>query len=452
MSFSAANFIISGAGTDKTIRFKDDNATPVGGLYVCNFKSVATEEETMIIRMTNEQEFTFTFISATEAKLAMTNLRAAVDNLLPNCAITVPVATPTVVAVPKTYVNFKIDFAANSLVANTVYQVTDAAGTLGLGAGFVFYTQFQTTNANSGVIKGFNVGFSSYYDIDLNSNSVLSKNDPVGKIKIDGSVSNVSVVGTFSDSSIFDSSLVANDCIANTIVGSNITANDINNSKFYNCAGLILNDINDSVFSNLVGDFSSYDFNNVKVDRYDYNVGLVGSLTMATSNAEVYTAFINENILEVPTLVSDIYATLTSPFTDVAVDFKIKVPLAGIGSNRTLTIKDSAATIIDTITSAHAGLTLVYSFNTVTGLFEKVTMSNGLIKQDVTVSSNGQTLFSNALPYIPTTPSSIILTVNGAKQTYSTDFTISGRSINWVSTDFDLETTDVVVVSFWEGK
>ena len=286
----------------------------------------------------------------------------------------------------------------------------------------------------------------------MNSNSVLSKNDPVGKIKIDSPVSNVSVVGAFSDSSIFDSSLVANDCIANTIVGSNITANDINNSKFYNCAGLILNDVNDSVFSNLVGDFSSYDFNNVKVDRYDYNVGLVGSLTMVTSNAEVYTAFINENILEVPTLVSDIYATLTSPFTDVAVDFKIKVPLAGIGSNRTLTIKDSAATIIDTITSAHAGLTLVYSFNTVTGLFEKVTMSNGLIKQDVTVSSNGQTLFSNALPYIPTTPSSIILTVNGAKQTYSTDFTISGRSINWVSTDFDLETTDVVVVSFWEGK
>ena len=452
MSFSAANFIISGAGTDKTIRFKDDNAIPVGGLYVCNFKSVATEEETMIIRMTNEQEFTFTFISATEAKLAMTNLRAAVDNLLPNCAITVPVATPSVVSVPKTYVNFTTDFAGNSLVANTVYEVTDAAGTLGLGAGFVFYSQFQTTDANAGIIKGFDLNTSSYYDIDLNSNLVLGKNDPVNKIKIDGAVSNVSVVGAFSDSSIFDSSLVLNDCIGNTIVGSNLTANDINNSKFYNCAGLILNDVNDSVFSNLTGNFSSYDFNNVKVDRYDFNVGYVGTLTMSTSDAQTYTAFINENTLEVPMLISDIYATLTSPFTDVAVEFKIKVPLTGIGSGRTLTIKDSAATVIDTITSAHAGLTLVYTFNTATGLFERVSMSNGLIKTDVTVSSNGQTLFSNALPYIPTTPSSLILTVNGVRQTYSTDFTISGRNINWVSTDFTLETTDTVVVSFWEGK
>lgn len=452
MSFSAANFIISGTGTDKTIRFKNDNANPVGGLYVCNFKSVATEEETMVIRMTNEQEFLFTFISATEAKTAMVNLRAAVDNLLPNCAITVPVATPTVVAVPETYVNFKTDFAGNNLVANTVYEVTDAAGTLGLGAGFVFYTQFQTTDANAGIIKGFDVNTSSYYDIDLNLNLVLSKNDPVNKIKITGTVSNVSAIGTFSDSSIFDSSLVVNDCIGNTIVGSNITANDLNNSKFYNCAGLILNDVNDCVFSNLTGNFSSYDFNNVKVDRYDFNVGLIGTLAMSTSNAQTYTAFIDENILEIPTLISDIYATLESPFTDVAVEFRIKVPSIGIGSGRTLTIKDSAATTIDTITSAHAGLTLVYSFNTVTGLFERVSTSNGLIKTDVTVGSNGQTLFSNALPYIPTTPSSLILTVNGVRQTYSTDFTISGRNINWVSSDFSLETTDVVVVSFWEGR
>lgn len=50
----------------------------------------------------------------------------------------------------------------------------------------------------------------------------------------------------------------------------------------------------------------------------------------------------------------------------------------------------------------------------------------------------------NDLTYTPREPESVVLVVNAVPQIYTTDYTISGKEITWVSGDFDLETTDTV--------
>lgn len=450
MSFSAANFITPTSPSSKIIRFRDDTLVPVGGMYVCNFKSVATEEETMLIRMADNSKFTFIFASATEAKSAMVNLLVEIDNLSPNCVVGVPIASPTPVAVPNTYATFKTDYLASTLTTNTIYQVTDAGGTLGQGAGFVFYTQFFTADANDGLIEAFSTASRGYYKIDLSTNSVVGFDDLPNKIVIVGNPALVSVTGTLTTSDFYNATVVTTGNVTGSrFKNTTVSGNDFVNVLVENSAGLILNDVTDSTFRGITGNFAAYDFVNVIVDKDALNTGFIGELTASTSNAQTYTAFINENTLVLPTLVSDIYATLASPFTDVVVEQRIMVPSGGIGTNKTFTVKDSGGSTIDTITNAFAGQTLVYRFNPVTLEFEKVVTSNRLTNTVITIGSNGQTLFSSVLAFIPTVPSALILTVNGVVQKYSIDFSITGTSITFLNADFSLETTDKMAATYF---
>ena len=58
---------------------------------------------------------------------------------------------------------------------------------------------------------------------------------------------------------------------------------------------------------------------------------------------------------------------------------------------------------------------------------------------------------TNTLPdltYTPINSNTVELSVNGIVQTPGTDFTVSGKTITWSSTDFDLDTNDTVVVAY----
>lgn len=58
----------------------------------------------------------------------------------------------------------------------------------------------------------------------------------------------------------------------------------------------------------------------------------------------------------------------------------------------------------------------------------------------ISISSNGQTAFPNVVPADKTL---VGIFINGQQQLLDTDYTVtnSGRNINWISTDFDLQTT-----------
>ena len=67
----------------------------------------------------------------------------------------------------------------------------------------------------------------------------------------------------------------------------------------------------------------------------------------------------------------------------------------------------------------------------------------------ITVTSNGQTVFSSALSQTPNVNANSELLVNGV--TYLTsngDYTISGLDLTWTNTEFSLETTDEVVIRY----
>jgi hypothetical protein len=53
---------------------------------------------------------------------------------------------------------------------------------------------------------------------------------------------------------------------------------------------------------------------------------------------------------------------------------------------------------------------------------------------------------SYTLPTAPIDPSTIQFFVNGAKQRYGADYTVTGTVIAWVSTDLILSTTDTIEV------
>ena len=48
------------------------------------------------------------------------------------------------------------------------------------------------------------------------------------------------------------------------------------------------------------------------------------------------------------------------------------------------------------------------------------------------------------LSYTPREPSSVTLFVSGIPQTYTTDFSVSGKSITWSSSDFNINPGDDV--------
>jgi hypothetical protein len=64
----------------------------------------------------------------------------------------------------------------------------------------------------------------------------------------------------------------------------------------------------------------------------------------------------------------------------------------------------------------------------------------------LTVGSNGQTSFT--LAFTPKNANAVAFYVNGAVQAKATDFTISGTTLTWISTDFALATTDKLLAIY----
>ena len=62
----------------------------------------------------------------------------------------------------------------------------------------------------------------------------------------------------------------------------------------------------------------------------------------------------------------------------------------------------------------------------------------------IPVTANGQISFT--IPGLPTVPVNTFMFVNSCLQTYGTDYAVSGSTLSWISGDFILETTDTVVL------
>ena len=69
----------------------------------------------------------------------------------------------------------------------------------------------------------------------------------------------------------------------------------------------------------------------------------------------------------------------------------------------------------------------------------------GQVQETIPISFNGQT--SIILSSLPVDGKAVQMYVNGDKEDYGTDYTVSGTTVSWISGDFSLVTTDVV--EFW---
>ena len=84
--------------------------------------------------------------------------------------------------------------------------------------------------------------------------------------------------------------------------------------------------------------------------------------------------------------------------------------------------------------------------STATQIDNAVTASHSKVYQAITVTSNGQTAFT--LTSTPKADGAVELFVNGQSQANAVDYTVSGTSLTWTSSDFSLATTDSLIAVY----
>jgi hypothetical protein len=136
---------------------------------------------------------------------------------------------------------------------------------------------------------------------------------------------------------------------------------------------------------------------------------------------------------------TDYYKLNPSPWSFDMSDWTLLDFTGGGGSTTLSGLTDT------TITAPTTGDTLTYVNNTWVNL--------STVNFYFTASVDGQTYFVSQLPTQPSIPSMTECWINGQKQRYgvSNDFVLSGatnRDFVWVSSNFDLNTTDEINVKY----
>jgi hypothetical protein len=186
------------------------------------------------------------------------------------------------------------------------------------------------------------------------------------------------------------------------------------------------------------------------IDSRVDKAGKPGIETVSSINGEVIRPFINLATQLVPMLAASISKTLDTSLTTIRHEIVYQVPTAGLGVGKTLTIRDASSTILLIISDKHKGSIIRFAYNLTTNLFELYEEPFVRVPSPVVVGINGQTSFISALSYVPSDVTKTELYVNGKEQIYGVDYTTSGTTLTWISTDFNLETTDILTIKTYK--
>lgn len=442
MSFSSATFIATYAGTDKVIRFQNTNLEVVGGFNVCTFDNLAFEGPQLWVSFNAGEKLILEFTSQAEAKAASDILRAAVDALYTNCALVVPGPPIASVVVPISLAAFNVARLANTLVAPTAYQISDSFNAFGLPVAGTFNVIADA--ANSYKLRGVNTVDGTFVELDFVTNKIVNYHDPVGKNTILGDASLFTTTGLVTNVYGKSSTIIANvvdnvNAIDSVVTISN--AMDVAVEK----SNVILATVSNLKVYGVIQDLSAYPLNDVVIDTRSISNKL-GEETLTLVDDLTLSSFVNTTKQFIPVLGTNLSVRIDNIVPSVVTQFAFVVP-ATLGAGLELTIKDAAGVPLFVINDKYANQTIVFTWDTVLLAFVAEYPNLPEFTSALAISFNGQTSFVDVLPYTLTTPSNTQLYVNGQRVKYSVDYTITNRTLTWISSDYSLETDDVFVLN-----
>lgn len=438
-TFNSSSFLVSSSPTDKVIRFKNIKSEIINGFNVCTYESITFEKNLIWVTLKHGDILVLDFPSESDTKLAFEALSTLIESLYTNCVLVVPgpPASSTVTNITKG--DFDVDRLAGDLVPNSVYVVQDISNNFGLSIAGTF--QLIPLTPESSVITGVNLVDNSVVTLNFTTNKVVEFYDSVNNNKVIGNAAGFMTSGTTTNISFYNSVMESFNIDKLDIKNSSLSVVESSNLVIENCS-VTLTGVENSYIYGIIGTYS--DIQNCIIDPRNISSGKNGRETLSLTDGEVITAFKNTRIQEVQGLSINISKVLTNYIPTVATQLIFKIPTTGIGAGYSLTLLNEAFDVLFVIQDKHAGQEITLTWDVDTASFKVGFESLPDFNISLTVLSDGQTIFSNVLPYDMAIPARLHLFVNGNEQTYGTDYTVSSKSITWLNNDFSLETSDTL--------
>lgn len=446
MNFNPNNFIKPYNNTDKYISILYDNNKTFRVLNICQHNKLLVNNKLLSILQEGGKSIDIKFNTNQDAIIGRNNLQNAIDTLSDNCKISeiiIPPGSQTII--PVTYQEYKNLQSTNSLGVLQYYDVSDVNSDL-INGGFTFrILSLNSTDSNpQGVVLNdkkqlvsFNcINDNIIYYIDGKQdnyfyNSKFSINDYNDITNIYAINSNLILQDLVNGVKSFFSNLTINECENIYSVFSNI--------KLKNCINLYIFNITD-----LSSQIYEY-YNDVTINNSN-SIGKIGKddldIVPSLHNFIAYKTLTNQVIDNIN---KNIEINLKNEFKEANAEFNLKIK----DINYNITIKDgndSNSTLI-VLNSSNSNSDIKLYYNKSTNKWEYEQLYNPLpTKQTITVTTNGQTTFSNVLNKIPSNTTNIQLFVNGKSET---KFNISGKTLIFQNTEYILETTDTIYILYY---
>jgi hypothetical protein len=454
MAYSAASFINTYSNSDIVINLKTTTGVIVNGFNVCNYQTSSYEGSQLLIAV-HERTIILDFENEIEASAAWSNLRVAINNLYPNCTIGGPGGSSESL-INSSYAHLKSLQATNSLIALSWYDVSSLP--TGLSSILGNTIRIKAKSTNDYLVSGLSLSTNWQMTINLLDDSIQFLEDASRKIITQN---NSSITISPSDTSSY---IYASDNSAITpITSTNIRAVDNSSLVVTSCtnisadhSALTLVSASNSTFQGITANLAAYSIANITVDSRN-SIGKLGFVILTTSNQDL-NAYVDTIHLSLPDMSGVVGTTtinkkLKNPIAGAEAEFRISV--ANLNGTHAFSIQDAAATELLKIVPGTTNKIFTFKWdktlNAGSGAFfyySTLQLEESIII--VNPSSDGQTVFTDIINPAPITVSSIQMFVNGQKQYYTLDFTVTVNlttnigTVNWLNTDFSLETTDTI--------
>lgn len=439
--FESSNFIKAYLPTDKYIQIIYPNGDRFYNLNVCQRKKVVLDKNILEIWSEGNLAKQMTFSSEAEARLGFDALNQALDLLYPNCVneITNPPAAVFSV-IPVTYSTYKTLQSTNSLLELQFYDVTDTTNQLGVGIGFIYRLLAKKTDDY----------YPSGFCINTRANVTINTIDNTFALYQFGNATSINQSGCTGINSGY--LFAVNNSVINATDSNYIEAYNNSQIDCLNCQVIKVSEgtqiqtqnCDNCEFKGLQPVASINGYSQVYIDT---KTSIGKGETETNSGSGTLTLYAYKNGL------NQVFDAIVGAYTAVnlATEFPqanatFKVSFGTIAYNIVFKDLDSGATLL-TATPTLSGKTaeFVWDKNLLTYVY--VPTDPELIKRvNLTVTSDGQTIFPTVLIPAPLDPNTVKMYINNSP---SLDFSISGSTtIIYNESEYSLETDDAVYVEY----
>jgi len=440
-TFESSNFIKTYLPTDKYIQIIYPNGDRFYNLNVCQRKKVILDKNKLEIWSEGNLAKQMTFGSEADARLGFDALNQALDSLAPNCVneITNPPAAVFSI-IPVTYTTYKNLQASNSLLELQFYDVTDTTNQLGVGIGFIYRVLAKKTNDY----------YPSGFCINTRANVTINTIDNTFALYQFGNATGINQSGCTSINSGY--LFAVNNSVINATDSNYIEASNNSQINCLNCQVIKISEGTQIQIQNC----DNCEFKGLQpvatIDGYsqiyiDTKNSIGKEDTETNSGSGTLTLYAYKNALnQVFDAITGIYTAvnLATDFPQANATFKIR--FGTIAHNVVFKDLGTGATLF-TATPTASGKSAEFKWDKNLLTYVYIPINPELVKRvQLTVASNGQTIFPTVLIPPPLDPNTVKMYINNAP---SLDFSISGSTtIIYNETEYSLETDDSVYIEY----